>query len=241
MRDLLRERKATSGDPSGRPSAHVGLANCASVQIAGASQTHSHTKHHSQRTAQHDDKNRLRNCSPQQAHSLPPVSSLPQQPYARHLHPARVPAHPATPSRPLPRALPRRPTYAGFTLLLPALPPSRLGRGNLSYPRSLALPLRRPAGVRGREIAWTASQRRALFATPPPRRDSSQHRPPSIPRAPSTTMDDPRPIANMGAPTGLSPSNTASDVPKEQSPGHPSFRRCVDVNDRYCDILLTAC
>lgn len=85
----------------------------------------SHTNHHSQRTAQHDDdNNRVRNCSPQQAHTLPPASSRPPQPYARHLHPARVPAHPATPSRPLPRALnhlPRRPTYAGFTFAAPRI------------------------------------------------------------------------------------------------------------------------
>ena len=60
----------------------------------------------------------------------------------------------------------------------------------------------------------------------PATRDFQQRRQPAIPRAPPTTMDDQRPIANMGAPVGLSPSNTASDVPKEQSPGHPSFRRC---------------
>lgn len=48
-------------------------------------------------------------------------------------------------------------------------------------------------------------------------------------------MDDQRPVANMGAPAGLSPSNTASDVPKDQSPGHPSFRRFVVADEsEYC-------
>lgn len=41
-------------------------------------------------------------------------------------------------------------------------------------------------------------------------------------------MEEQRPIANMAAPGQHdSPGNNGSDVPKDQSPGHPSFRRCV--------------